>query len=656
MNGFKLLAIRPLLGCNRRFLKNLNEGEIYQFYNDYKFLNDQDNKVELEDEVVGIKYKSTVPDDLYNIKTAGGNIIKINISAIVGKNGSGKSAISELFLFCLFLISDELDFVEKSSFIEKDILKPKIKLESKLYDKDVDEIKSGLQCEFFYLHNNIIYRLRIINGKITLVKSELIFNTFQFNYHSKEIFKKENLKPFFYSMVVNYSFYGFNTHQIGMWIKAFFHKNDGYQMPVVINPYRDEGNMDINTETYLTGSRLLANILSIRNYTNINPKSLISNIELYFDERKDYRFLKDGEENFTEFFIEKFRENIIKPLFELSFNSEVEYPNIDSEIKRYAEIYLIHKLITIPTRYTLFSKFNKRKRIKESQNNYDITPKSGSEYAIELYRDRSHITLKVRQTLNFLRDNIYGIDGLDFNSKLELTPLIKLINSNVKKNWFTETVDYLPPPFLVSRIRFKDGSDFNQLSSGEKQNIYSLNSIIYHLKNIDSVHKNKTKNLENGIVEYDTINLIFDEIELYYHPEFQKNIISDLLTFIKRANYKYITNINMLFLTHSPFVLSDIPIQNVLLLNVNSKSGKTTQVKKNSQTFGANIHDLLADSFFLNDTLIGKHADKKITSLIKSIGEGKKSQEDTKLLNMIGDTFLKSSIQQFEIEHDKDRD
>jgi len=656
MNGFKLLAIRPLVGCNRRFLKNLNEGEIYQFYNDYKFINNQGNKVKLDDEVANIEYESTVPDDLYNIKTSGGNIIKINISAIVGKNGSGKSAISELFLFCLFLISDELDFVEKSSFIEKDSLKPKIKLESRLYDTDVEEIKSGLQCEFFYLHNNSIYKLRIFNGKITLERSELIFKTFQFNYHVKEIFKKEDLQPFFYSMVVNYSFYGFNTNHIGMWIKAFFHKNDGYQMPVVINPYRDEGNMDINTETYLTSSRLLANILSIRNYTNINPKSLISNIELYFDERKDYRFLEGGEENFTQFFIEKFRENIIKPLFELSFNSEVEYPNIDSEIKRYAEIYLIHKLITIPTRYTLFSKFNKRKRNKESQNNYDITPRNGSEYAIQLYRDRSHITLKVRQTLNFLRDNIYSVDGLDFNSKLKLTPLIKLINSNVKKNWFTETVDYLPPPFLVSRIRFKDGSYFNQLSSGEKQNIYSLNSIIYHLKNIDSVHKNKHENSANGIVEYDSINLIFDEFELYYHPEFQKNIISDLLTFIKRANYKYIANINMLFLTHSPFVLSDIPIQNVLLLNVDSKSGKTTQVKRKNQTFGANIHDLLADSFFLNNTLIGKHADKKITSLIKSIGEGKKSQEDTKLLNLIGDTFLKSSIQQFEKEYDKDRD
>ena len=38
-NNFKLIAIRPLLNCDKRFSKNLNKGEIYQFYNEYKFLN-----------------------------------------------------------------------------------------------------------------------------------------------------------------------------------------------------------------------------------------------------------------------------------------------------------------------------------------------------------------------------------------------------------------------------------------------------------------------------------------------------------------------------------------------------------------------------------------------------------------------------------------
>lgn len=653
MSGFKLIAIRPLVDCDSRFLKNLNEGEVYQFYNDYNFLNQQGKIIDLLDNVSSVEFKSTIPENLYDIKTIGGRDIQINISAIVGKNGSGKSAISELFLYCLFLISDNLGFVKKESFIDLNSQKNEDKIEKVRYNLDVKEIQNKLRCEFYYENNNNLYKLIINNGKLNLEISENKKNKFKFNF-SKDVLKKTDLEPFFYSMVVNYSFYGFNTYQIGMWIKAFFHKNDGYQMPIVINPFRTKGNMDINSETYLTSSRLLANILSIRNYTNINSKSLISKIELYFDERKDYRTLENGEERFTQPFIQEFRALILKPLFDLSFHSEIEYPDIDTEIKKYAEIYLIHKLITIPTRYPVFSDFEKIKRKKESQDNYDLIKVNAKKYVYELYRDRSHITLKVRQTLNFLRENIFGIDDLKFNAKLDLNPLIKLIKNNVKKDWFTETVDYIPPPFLVSRIQFNDGSYFHELSSGEKQKISSLNSVIYHLKNIDSVHKNNYKNAINGIAEYDTINLIFDEIELYYHPEFQKNIISDLLTFIRRANYKYIRSINMLFLTHSPFILSDIPKQNILLLEVDSKTGKSKQIKKNNQTFGANIHDLLADNFFLNDTLIGKHADKKIINLINKIKDGKKNKEDIKLLNMIGDTFLKSSIKEFD-KYDKDR-
>ena len=655
MSGFKLIAIRPLIGCDRRFLKNLTVGEIYQFYNDYKFINQQGKVARLEDKITSVTYKSTIPENLYTIKTTGGRDIQINISAIVGKNGSGKSAISELFLYCLFLISDNLGFVKKENFIDLNSQNKEVKLESKLYDDDVKEIQDKLICEFYYENNNELYKLMVNNGKLNLETSANEKNIFNFN-SNKELLDKRGLKPFFYSMVVNYSFYGFNTYQIGMWIKAFFHKNDGYQMPIVINPYRNKGNMDINSETYLTSSRLLANILSIRNYTNINPKSLISKIELYFDERKDYRFLESGELRYTATFIEEFRSLILKPLFEMFFNSEIEYPIIDNEINKYAEIYLIHKLITIPTRYPVFSEFEKIIRKKESQDNYNLLKGNAKKYVEELHKDRSHITLKVRQTLNFLREDIFEIKDLDFNAKLELDPLIKRIKKNVKKDWFTETVDYIPPPFLVSRIQFNDGSYFNELSSGEKQKIFSLNSIIYHLKNLDSIHRNSYKNSTTGIVEYDTINLIFDEIELYYHPEFQKNIISDLLTFIRRANYKYIKNINMLFLTHSPFILSDIPKQNILLLKFDSKIGKSIQVKNNDQTFGANIHDLLADNFFLNGTLIGKHADKKITSLINSIKKDEKSKDNTKILNIIGDTFLKTSIEQFEkMKYGKDR-
>ncbi|MNE27273.1 hypothetical protein D3C80_1206780 [compost metagenome] len=160
-------------------------------------------------------------------------------------------------------------------------------------------------------------------------------------------------------------------------------------------------------------------------------------------------------------------------------------------------------------------------------------------------------------------------------------------------------------------------STFNQLSSGEQQHIHSIHSILYHLNNLNSVF-NKPK--ENGRQTYPNINIMLDEIELYFHPDFQRKFIVDLLSGIERliiggsdkeGNPIEIQSINILFSTHSPFILSDIPAQNVLRL----ENGKPS-IKKQKGTFGANVHDLLHDSFFLEEGSVGKFAKKKITSAL----------------------------------------
>lgn len=611
--SFKLIAIRPLKNCDIKFLKNLKKGEIYKFYNDYNFILDNQGK-----EVTEVIHNLTVPKNFFDIdrykkesllSEETNNPISINVSAIVGENGSGKSAISELFLYSLFIISNKLQYFNKGDFIDIKSNNTENIIESKNYDIDLSKIEKGIEVEIYYAIDNNLYKLKTDSNNITFEESNLKSDKFNFTNSMIEVKNRKDLPPFFYSMIINYSFYAFNTNQIGIWIKAFFHKNDGYQMPIVINPYRDKGNMDINTETYLTGSRALANILSIKDYKDINPKSPISEFELYFDKNKDYRVLENGTPRFSDDFIMKFRKNILNPLFKMMFKGEFSYPLLNSEIERYAEIYLIQKLITIPTRYTIFSDYNKKRRVKDVIDNYTIVNANASKYVKELYQDRSHITIKVRQTLNFLRKNIFGFKNENFKVKLDLNSIVTAMDENIDKNWYTEMVDYLPPPFLVSQILFEDGSYFHHLSSGEKQKIYSLNSIIYHLKNIDSVHKNNHKNKEKGVIVYDTVNLLFDEIELYYHPDFQKKIMSELLEFVKKAKYEYIKNINMIFLTHSPFILSDIPSQNIMYLK---KGSCLLGNDRPAKSFGANITDLLADSFFINGGLIGDFAKGKI--------------------------------------------
>src|SRR5690606_27992566 len=174
-----------------------------------------------------------------------------------------------------------------------------------------------------------------------------------------------------------------------------------------------------------------------------------------------------------------------------------------------------------------------------------------------------------------------------------------------------DITEFLVPSIFDSEIIFEDESSFENLSSGEKQKIYSLNSIIYHLRNIDSVHKIKS---DDNYITYASANLILDEIELYYHPKIQKSTVNDFLNLIKSVNFQYLQNLNIIFLTHSPLILSDIISNNVLYLN---KVGK----REEKVSFAANIVNLYADSFFIGDYLIGDYARNKINETIEWLND-----------------------------------
>ena len=71
-------------------------------------------------------------------------------------------------------------------------------------------------------------------------------------------------------------------------------------------------------------------------------------------------------------------------------------------------------------------------------------------------------------------------------------------------------------------------------------------------------------------------------------------------------------NISIILITHSPFVLSDIPRCNVLCL----ENGKTTEGLH--ETFCANIFDLLSGHFFL-DSFVGYFASEFVNDVIKVV-------------------------------------
>ena len=67
------------------------------------------------------------------------------------------------------------------------------------------------------------------------------------------------------------------------------------------------------------------------------------------------------------------------------------------------------------------------------------------------------------------------------------------------------------------------------------------------------------------------------------------------------------------------------------------------------QTFGANIHTLLSDSFFMKDGLMGEFAKAKIDKAITLLNQDKLSEDDLKyceqIISIIGEPIVKNQLQ-----------
>lgn len=172
-------------------------------------------------------------------------------------------------------------------------------------------------------------------------------------------------------------------------------------------------------------------------------------------------------------------------------------------------------------------------------------------------------------------------------------------------------------------IKFEDFSE-DFLNSIENLFSYSREELIINLKwditlsTGEESFLNLFASLYNCIKKYsyslEHINIIVDEIEAYLHPNWQKQFIDLIIKFFNLKGIKYNSKTNIILTSHSPFILSDLPKENVIFL----KNGKQEYpFKNNEQTFGANIHTLLSHGFFMEYGLLGEFAKNKIEEIKK---------------------------------------
>jgi len=305
-------------------------------------------------------------------------------------------------------------------------------------------------------------------------------------------------------------------------------------------------------------------------------------------------------------------------LKDLNLNEDLIYKKINKYYKfsydsnnkkklRIALDYLKYKLVNICVTYSDYERYF-------STNDKKFNEELLDEYFKELFvNDESHITFKLKQTLNYIR---FSNNNIPIKKQRVSLKSISDFISKIKedKNYSKiNAIELIPPPFfntdIILNSEKNEKIEFKTLSSGEKQKIYSISSILYHLSNLDSVKNTRTK------TAYTNVNVILEEIELYFHPEMQRNFINDILNSISGIELYKIKAINFCFVSHSPFILSDIPKENIMFLeNIDNKA---MQILKDKSTFGANIHDLLKDGFFMNKGSIGEFAKKRITETIQ---------------------------------------
>ena len=688
---FRIAAIKILDGCEPFVRKKLKEGEVYLFSSRYVEDKYDELTLGLNREVTGNLYAQT----MYNIDREAG-ALEVSVNAIVGQNGDGKSSLLEVMLRILN------NFAYTRGFLE---------------DQPTLKYVEGVNAILYYEIDDAIYAIKCAGKSVSWYENgEEILMLVGDDAQKKRFLQEHFVLDLFYTMVINYSLYAYTAASLGggnsddgYWIDGLFHKNDSYQTPVVLNPMRTKGVIDINKEEYLSKQRLMSIFVSSDGQDEVRMVSSNEKAVGYaFSLEKESKFLKT---TIKKYFNDTFQDEVIwdeiKPYeypaqklpedfmrwfsdFWGSFKQELAanprllkecklcianrrrnrktdlrryltlinndvYPNkartkrranegfgrefgilvntkgdlsmlnyrqfyrlmlvllvwraltetkefgikgerLDDALKdcreprNAAKLYLIYKFISIAETYKGFCNAyylteDKYTPLTREWPNGDALGTIIQDLKL-IMRTNDYRTLKFKQTVRYLKQGkeYYGAEPCDFpHISYDYFLSFDDMNRQMVGIPLKEIQWSLPCPVFVGDIVLYDGKDYfplDTLSSGMIQRLNTVGSLIYHLRNLDDNQEG------DGMIAYDQVCIVMEEVELYYHPEYQKSYLNYLLEQISRAGLSRLKSLNLVFVTHSPFILSDITRNDILCLE------NGVQVDLKFQTFGANIHDV----------------------------------------------------------------
>lgn len=637
------LVIRKDDRWNRNVLRILKQGEQYQF-NGY---GDECGSLERDFFAAGV-----------------------TISAIVGKNGSGKSSLLDL----TYRMFNNLGYCLKRSLKHKPT-EPHLGFVPDLY-ADLDFVVTDPKTDvktYCCIHNygdTVAFEYGKEKFKFPPIRGKADNEDEFAGYEPLESLTRKELGKLshclFYTIVINYSMQAFlpdeytsdgtlwlqdNEPILAMkstWIDEMFHKNDGYMTPIVLNPYRNHGTIDMGNIDELIDTYALSLLIFYKNrkrQKEFMPGYTTGRIEFSRNDGK----LIDKCRQFTgaadrQQFMNLFCDAVKDPMHYASQIVRAYGFDTDRANGMTAELYLylVYKIFAIAAKYADYEVYSEIGRVRNcvkpiGDADFEKVCSSIRDLVKLILSDPSHITFKIRQTCYLLcclelvnRNSHLGkmlqCERFTIDDYVLLTSVIwkqvsqerQSVMMNGKAQYLERIIQTLPPPLFNANIVLKNKNgvevDFHHLSSGERQFMHTLCTMVYHINNIRTI-KSTTR------LRYRKINIVLDEAELCFHPEMQRRFVDALIKYLSVTGLTWYCAFHILIVTHSPFILSDIPQCNILYLEEGRQINGENAITVNP--FGANVNDVLAQSFFLDRGFVGEFAKKKIEGIVSYLKSDK---------------------------------
>ena len=187
--------------------------------------------------------------------------------------------------------------------------------------------------------------------------------------------------------------------------------------------------------------------------------------------------------------------------------------------------------------------------------------------------------------------------------------------------------------FFYNNYYLLVGTPNYHMSTGEGNLIEIFSQLFTYLK----IHEGNV----------DNIVLLVDEIETAMHLEWSRRLIKILINNLSEIleDEGKDRKIQLIFTTHSPYMLSDIKPGNVIMIEKNQETGYS-EGKVLQNTFAKNIQEIMKEN--LIDNIYGDFALAKINSMIERLnGEEEQEGNEEELLkeiHLISEPILRNKL------------